>query len=1135
MKYLIAILLLWFSFFSLAYSQYTPKLVPQNNHNAPVNQVEYSYNGEWVASASDDKTIKIWHTQSGRLYKTFNNRECVAKAIKFHPKKNQLLSTCGKNILIWDIHRGKIVDVLKGHKKNVFALDFTKDGKYLASGGAGETVIVWKYKKRRKIRRLKERLLYNNTIYSVKFSNTGEYLFSAGEDIKIKMWNWRKRKIVKNFRLHKFRINTLAINKYDNILASASNDYTIKVWNIVTGKEIATLKAYDSPVQSIAFHPNGNGLFATYYKNFKDSTKSFVRKRIEGHVALWNLNKLDIVWDHSQDGGIMSMDISKDQQHLVISDSNKKIKLLNVNSGKVQREIGISTRINDMVYAPQRNHLLVAGDYGNIKVIDLNKGEIEKTLETDYQQKITALAYDTARNILVAGVNNVIECWNYESYYNRYKKLSTFSIGEGKITAIEFMNNSQNIIVSRTKHMNIYAQGIENLDAYKEGIIPEELIDYTDSVYVEVWNMQNGEFVHNLKKIEAENFAYTLHPQKNDMVFADENQNILLCNLESGAKPVSFLVDNHTNVSSLNTWENMATTNLYNSKKVERKFNESLKINFAPELKNVLSFAYSSDSRFLGYGGYRKQLEIWDAQDKKLRQIGFFSQPVKDICFSPDNKYVATASGKNAQIWRADTSILIHSFESKQQIDFIEFSADGKRLISGGKNDAIKIWDIENKDLIVSFIPVGKKDYIIINKDFYYDASPDGEKGVAISYWDRPYPIEQFKLKYYRPDIIKEQLQISDDREISQLRIAYQKQLKQIGMNEASLSKANHIPRISIIDKDEIPVKTNYKSYLLNVRATDIEHNIDRINIFVNNVPVYGVDGFNVRKFETDIFQRSFKVPLQPGMNTIAFSCMNEKGAVSYKDSVRIYSKADWDKPDLYMVGIASDEYQNQGRNRKYSVKDMYALFDTFTTDSNNYNKIHRIEITNRDVNKQNINELAQVLNEINFHDKLIFFVGGSSLLSESQTAYLATWNTNFSSPDSKAVPFSQIQKLVSNCPAQHKLFIFENRPVGEALGNFQLLNKQLFSNHYVNFGVETVRSPYAVTELSEKEKSSNGVVTHFILKGLENLNADFNRNKKVESQELIHYVNREIENMHPENTSKNNLPNNKINFTVWQ
>ena len=67
-------------------------------------------------------------------------------SIGFHPSGSKMVACCGTRILVYDVASGELVKTLKGHKGIVYCVDFSADGRQLASGGSDKMVIIWNEK-----------------------------------------------------------------------------------------------------------------------------------------------------------------------------------------------------------------------------------------------------------------------------------------------------------------------------------------------------------------------------------------------------------------------------------------------------------------------------------------------------------------------------------------------------------------------------------------------------------------------------------------------------------------------------------------------------------------------------------------------------------------------------------------------------------------------------------------------------------------------------------------------------------------------------------------------------------------------------------------------------------------------------
>eukprot|EP00250_Pteridium_aquilinum_P001867 c12073_g1_i1 orf=324-1751(-) len=113
-------------------------------HQQLVNHVYFSPDGRWIASASFDKSVKLWNGFTGEFVATFRGHVGPVYQISWSADSRLLLSGSKDSTLkIWDMRTRKLREDLPGHADEVFSVDWSPDGQKVASGGKDRVLKLW--------------------------------------------------------------------------------------------------------------------------------------------------------------------------------------------------------------------------------------------------------------------------------------------------------------------------------------------------------------------------------------------------------------------------------------------------------------------------------------------------------------------------------------------------------------------------------------------------------------------------------------------------------------------------------------------------------------------------------------------------------------------------------------------------------------------------------------------------------------------------------------------------------------------------------------------------------------------------------------------------------------------------------
>jgi eukaryotic-like serine/threonine-protein kinase len=143
------------------------------------------------------------------------------------------------------------LSMLKGHTNDVTSLEFSPDGKRLASADSAGAVKVWDARTGQETLNLKG--------HSVAFSPNGN-LLAAGSNGGIKVWDVATGHVTVTLKGDNAAMGSVVFSPDGKRLASATWNVTVKVWDAATGQETATLKGHTNNITRVEFSPDGKRL-----------------------------------------------------------------------------------------------------------------------------------------------------------------------------------------------------------------------------------------------------------------------------------------------------------------------------------------------------------------------------------------------------------------------------------------------------------------------------------------------------------------------------------------------------------------------------------------------------------------------------------------------------------------------------------------------------------------------------------------------------------------------------------------------------------------------------------------------------------------------------------------------------------
>jgi WD40 repeat protein len=586
------------------------------------------------------------------------------------------VNLAGTNFRNADLATSVFAETLSG----ILSVSFNPDGSLLATGDVDGKICLWRVVDGQQVLTLKG---HAGWIWAVTFSPDGKTLASCSHDSLIRLWdvqtidleqpnpanlaeagNFSHRSVtcLHTLRGHSSRIWTIAYapsagsanSPNGQMLASGSDDQTIRLWNAHDGTCLTVLQGHRGGVMSVSFSPNGQILAIAS----QDSS-----------IRLWSVDHgttLKTLQGHSR--WVRAVVFSPDGQILASGSEDHTIRLWEIRTGICRQTLqGHTGWVTSLSFSPNGQTLASGSEDGSVRLWSVQDGTCFKLLQ-GHSSCVWEVAFNPAGQTLASGsADRSARLWNVQGG----TCLKTFQGRTNGVRSVSFSPDGSTL-----------ASG-------------------SHDALLRLWDWQQETCSKALPGHTSWIWAVAFHPNGQMVASGSSDQTVRLWDVRDGI--CCQTLQGHTSlVCSLSFSPNGHTLATGSSDQTVRLWDMqdgSCLRTLQGHTGGVWAVAFSPDGHTLASGSSDQTVRLWDVQDGScLKILQGHTSWVWAVAFSPDGHTLASGSNdQTVRLWDVqDGTCLATLHDHTGGVESVAFSPNGRLLASSGGDQTIRLWDVRD-------------------------------------------------------------------------------------------------------------------------------------------------------------------------------------------------------------------------------------------------------------------------------------------------------------------------------------------------------------------------------------------------------------------------------------------------------
>ncbi|NJO39172.1 MAG: protein kinase [Cyanobacteria bacterium CRU_2_1] len=638
-----------------------------------ITAIALSPTGHYALSGGDDQTIRFWEVASGKSW-VFRGHQGRVSSVTFSPDGSNVLSgSADKTVKLWNLASTSHLHTFGGREERASGL------RRFLGGGSNQS----------------QKDAHTSLINAIAISPDGRYVLSGSDDRTIKLWEVATGKCLRTFKGHRERVFAVVFSPDRQHILSASDDQSIRLWSIATGGVVRTLDGHQR-LTSIALSPNGQFVLAG-----------------DSPVRMWDIMSGQVVRTfEGHESEVKAVAFSPDGRSILSGADDSRLKLWDIATGRCLRTFeGHESGIHSIAVSQDGRYVLSTDGsvmklwavhcttpptYAPLRLSHLPMPDVVITGDRMYEQELAQAQAALSQGDAVAAASRIRRARS-QSGYNRAMEAVQAWLNLYPYLPRQAFNGAWEQI-AYTRHMDVIGTVAFSPDG-------NQALSGGADTTLKLWDTASDRCLLSFEGHRGSVEAVTFSPDGRYALSGSTDTTLKLWDVSTGdclrtfeghggavhavaVAPKGRYALSGSADGILKLWD-MTTGHCLRT--------------FTRHRDRVTAVTLSPDGRYALSGSLDKTLKLWDlTTGETLRTFEGHIAAIHSIAMSLDGRYALSGSDdQTLKLWDVNTSDCLRTFSGHSAaIHAVAFSADGHYALSGSDDQSLKLWDVNTGDCL---------------------------------------------------------------------------------------------------------------------------------------------------------------------------------------------------------------------------------------------------------------------------------------------------------------------------------------------------------------------------------------------------------------------------------------------------